>query len=242
VSRHTRSFTVFQKNPNKLHMNMKKNLFVLAGIMLLAVSAYSQIKVACIGNSITYGYGIQNREVNSYPAQLQKMLGQEWEVKNFGVNGATLLKQGDKPYVKQTSFEDAKSYIPDVIIIKLGTNDTKPGNWKFKEEFVSDYSAMINEFRALSSKPLVILCFPVPAYPERWGIRDSIITVELIPYIKKVAKQTKTELIDLYKPLSNHASWFPDKIHPNIEGARKMAEIVSKKLLKLKKKIVKRNR
>lgn len=33
------------------------------------------IKVACVGNSITYGAGISNREKNSYPAQLQYYLG-----------------------------------------------------------------------------------------------------------------------------------------------------------------------
>jgi lysophospholipase L1-like esterase len=169
------------------------------------------------------------------------MIGQEWEVKNFGVSGATLLKQGDRPYWKQKAFEEAKAYYPDVVIIKLGTNDTKPQNWKFKEDYVSDYTAMINEFKALPSKPFVIICFPVPAYPERWGIRDSIIKADLMPMIKKVAKQNHIELINLYKPLSNHAAWFPDKIHPNKEGAGKIAEVISKKLLKFRKKILRRN-
>lgn len=219
-----------------------KKLLILVGVFLFSLSVFSQIKVACIGNSITYGSGIQDREVNSYPAQLQKMMEQEWEVKNYGVSGATLLKHGDKPYWKQKAYEEAKAYNPDVVIIKLGTNDTKPQNWKFKDEYISDYNAMINEFKALPSKPFVMICYPVPAYSEHWGIRDSIIKVDLIPMIKKISEQNHVELIDLYKPLSNHADWFPDKIHPNREGARKMAEVISKKLIKIKKKILERNK
>jgi lysophospholipase L1-like esterase len=99
---------------------------------------------------------------------------------------------------------------------------------------------MIDELRGLPSKPYIIICLPVPAFPERWGIRDSIIKVDLIPMIKKVSEHKNVDLINLYKPLSSHAEWFPDKIHPNAEGAQKMAEIISKKLIKVKKKILRR--
>src|SRR4051812_42639772 len=48
-------------------------------------------KVAAIGDSITAGAGTLNRTTDSYPSQLAQMLGDQWEVKNFGVTGATLL-------------------------------------------------------------------------------------------------------------------------------------------------------
>ncbi|HEY4785261.1 MAG TPA: hypothetical protein VIH57_04400, partial [Bacteroidales bacterium] len=90
--------------------------------------------------------------------------------------------------------------------------------------------------------PFIFICLPVPAYPERWGIRDSIIKGDLAHLVKITARQNKVQLIDLYKTLSNHPEWFPDKIHPNIEGAGKMAAVISKKLLKYKKKIVGRKK
>lgn len=202
--------------------------------------SFSQIKVACVGNSITFGFGLENRDVNSYPAQLGKLLGSDWVVGNFGNSGCTLLKQGDRPYWIQKTFEEAKSMNPDVVIIKLGTNDTKPHNWKYKDEFIADYSALIKEFKALPSKPVVFICLPVPVYPERWGINDSTVLTGLIPFVKKIGKLNHVQVIDLYKPLSNHAEWFPDKVHPNATGAGVMAGVIDKVLLKNKKKILKR--
>lgn len=213
----------------------RKILFV--AITVLPLFSYSQIKVACIGNSITYGAGIDNREQNSYPAQLSKLLSAYWLIENYGVSGATLLKKGDRPYWKQKAFGEAKGLNPDVVIIKLGTNDTKPHNWEFKENFISDYIALIEEFKSLPSKPVIFICLPVPAFPERWGIRDSIITTDVIPMLKTIAKKTDVEIIDLHKPLLNHEDWFPDKIHPNTEGAGEIANIIHKVLLDNKKKI-----
>lgn len=222
-------------------MIQRRIQLVFAVILLACISTFAQIKVACVGNSITYGATIKNRQHNSYPAQLDSILGEGWEVRNFGISGSTLLKNGDRPYWKQKAFNEAKEFIPDVVIIKLGTNDTKPQNWKYKDEFVSDYIEMINEFNALSSKPYIFICFPVPAYPGYWGICDSTIRIGVIPKVKEVASKANVKIINLYKPLSNHAAWFPDKIHPNADGAAEMARVIKKVLLKNKKKIIKRN-
>jgi lysophospholipase L1-like esterase len=116
----------------KIDMLRKKRLIVFCLFMSMLLTASAQnnkiIKVACIGNSITYGSGIQDREKYAYPSQLQQMLGRGWEVKNFGISGRTLLKKGDYPYRNEQAFSDAKNFNPDVVIIKLGTNDTKPWN------------------------------------------------------------------------------------------------------------------
>ncbi len=188
------------------------------------------IRVACIGDSITYGSSISNRLRNCYPAQLGRMLGDKWHVRNFGVGGATLLKKGDKPYFKQRAFKDALAFNPNVVVIKLGTNDTKPQNWKYKNEFVSDYSEMIDRFAALPAKPRIWICKPVPAYPERWGISDARIKGEVNPLVERIARKKRVGLIDLYKPLSDKPELFPDLIHPNAEGAGLMAKEICKVL------------
>lgn len=218
---------------------MKAILFFLT-FSVLVITGFAQpidpskyaspIKVACIGNSITYGSGIANRSRDSYPSQLGRMLGDKWEVHNFGVGGRTLLKKGDFPFWNEEAWTQAKAFLPDIVIIKLGTNDTKPQNWKYSGEFLSDYRAMVKELKALSSHPKIYLCKPVPAYASRWGINDSIIVHGVIPSVEKLSKEEKLPVIDLYTALSGKAALFPDQIHPNPEGAGLMAQTIYKAL------------
>lgn len=184
-------------------------------------------KVACVGDSITFGAGIKNRGLNNYPAQLGRVLGDKYEVRNFGVNGATMLKKGNKPYWNQGAYKKALAYQPDMVIIKLGTNDSKPGNWAKKADFASNTIEMIQSFRNLKSNPTVWICYPVPAYQERWGISDKTIKNEVLPLVAQAATQTTVKVIDLYKALSDKASLFPDKIHPNAEGAKIIADTIA---------------
>ena len=186
-------------------------------------------RVACVGDSITYGAGIRDR-AKTYPARLDRMMGQACEVRNFGVSARTLLKKGDHPYWKEKAFTQAIEFKPDAVVIKLGTNDTKPFNWKHKDELAADLAEMIARFSELSSKPRVYVCLPVPAYADRWGIRDSVIKGELIPILRRVAKDKGAGVIDLYAALSGKEEMFPDKIHPNADGAAVMAAEVYRTL------------
>ncbi|MBC8217948.1 MAG: SGNH/GDSL hydrolase family protein, partial [Planctomycetes bacterium] len=117
-----------------------------------------------------------------------------------------------------------------VVVIKLGTNDTKPQNWKYRDQFATDYKDMIDAFRNVRAKPRIWICRPAPAYEERWGISDKRIRGEAIPIIDRVAEETGAEIIDLYKPLSEKPDLFPDKIHPNAGGATLMAQEIYRAL------------
>jgi acyl-CoA thioesterase-1 len=202
----------------------------VVAICLIALQAASwgeeKIKVACVGDSITFGAGVQNREQNSYPVVLGKLLGEKYDVRNFGVSGTTLLKKGDSPYWKTGEFKQATDFAPNIVIIKLGTNDTKPQNFKSKDQFEGDLTAMVDHFTALPSKPKVFLCLPVPVYKTQWGINADGLAFYM-PIIKKVAEAKGTGLIDLFTPLSNQKALFPDNIHPNAAGAKKMAETIA---------------
>src|SRR5258706_4947261 len=79
------------------------------------------IRVACVGDSITFGAGVENRETNCYPVVLGKLLGARFDVRNFGVSGATLLKNGDLSYWKLPQFEHLSEFAPQGIILALGT-------------------------------------------------------------------------------------------------------------------------
>ena len=158
------------------------------------------------------------------------MLGKEYEVKNFGVSASTLLKKGNKPYWNLPQFKEAQNYKPDIVIIKLGTNDTKKNNWKHKEEFTADYSEMVKAFQSLESKPKVWVCYPVPVFPAgnrwKWGIKDEVVKEGVIPFVDEVAKKTGANVIDLYKPLAGKSELLPDKVHPNSAGAKVIAETI----------------
>lgn len=207
---------------------MQKTITILACLLLIFSStAAEKVRVACIGDSITAGAGIKDRKMH-YPAQLQKMLGDKYEVKNFGVSGRTLLKKGDHPIWKEKKYKNAVAFNPNIVVIKLGTNDTKPQNWKHKSEFKNDLIAMVKQFQALGAKPTVYLCKPVPAYKTKWGINDKDITEGVIPIVQEVAKEMNLTVIDLYTALSGKEKLFPDKIHPNGEGATIMAATILK--------------
>lgn len=190
---------------------------------------YAQTKVACIGNSVSYGYGIENREENCYPAQLQELLGEEFEVVNFGLNGATLLKNGHRPYIQNRIFQEALDCNPDWIIIHLGLNDTDPRNWpRFRKEFTKDYSALIDTFRNLPSKPKIWICKMTPIFhghPRfKSGTRDWFWQIQ--EKIEVVATGKNTGVIDLHTPLYVRPDLFPDNLHPDQKGAAIIAQTV----------------
>jgi lysophospholipase L1-like esterase len=202
-------------------------LVFFTSLSALAQAIVHPIRVACVGNSITFGSGVENRVQNCYPNQLQQMLGCTYQVHNFGVSGSTLLNLGDKPYAKEGAFRDAIAFKPEILIIKLGTNDSKPQNWDdYKTYFERDYKSLISSFRKANPEVKIFICLPVPVYGDNFGIREKVVKDEILPLVRKIAEEEKTKLIDLFHPMLNHPEWFPDKIHPNAAGARQIAELV----------------
>jgi acetyl esterase/lipase len=196
----------------------------------LPAPAPDAIRVACIGDSITDGHGIDLRDVNGYPAQMQKLLGNGYNVRNFGISARTLMNSGDLPYMNEGLWHDALAFQPDVVVIMLGTNDSKEYNWVHKKEFEGDLQKMLSALKALPTQPKIYLCKPVPAIKDTWTISESIITGEIVPLLEKAVKKEKLEgIIDLHAALEGHPEMMQDDgIHPNAAGVRKMAETVAK--------------
>lgn len=209
---------------------MKNYLSVVGAIMFLAVVSNldaAKIKVACVGDSITYGAAIKEREKNCYPAQLRNLLGEKYEVQNFGRNGATLLRKGDLPYRKTPQFKAATDFEPDIVVLKLGTNDSKPQNWRHWMEYGDDLRDMINYFEGLPSKPRVHVCVPVPVYRDRWGINEKTVAGMVAKLTRGVAREEGIGWINTDTALRGHPEMFPDGIHPNAAGAKLMATVVA---------------
>jgi lysophospholipase L1-like esterase len=180
------------------------------------------VRVACVGDSITHGSGASPGF--SYPDQLQKLLGDHWQVKNFGVSARTLLRHGDHPYWKEKAFTDAQDFHPDVVIILLGTNDTKPQNWVHKDQFRQDYADLVNVFLRLPHQPEVFICYPPPVPdPGNYGINEAGVRQE-IPIIANIAARLNLHVIDMHATLLHNANLLPDHVHPNNDGAGLMAK------------------
>lgn len=201
------------------------------------------LRVACIGNSITDGHGIDVATQFGYPALLQKKLGSEYWVKNFGVSARTMLNKGDHPYMNEMAWRDALAFDPDIVVIKLGTNDSKPHNWQYGNEFSQDLEQMITTLcpalvqnakkkgkKAKSStlRPKIFLCTPIPAFKSTWEINDSVISNAIIPIQQNVAKKYGLTVIDLHTLYANDANkMLSDGIHPDGKGAQRLADIIS---------------
>lgn len=194
-----------------------------------AAQKHTKTRVACIGNSITYGLTLADPSTESYPAQLQRMLPEGYEVGNFGKSGTTLLRHGHRPYVAQEEWSMAKAFRPDIAVIHLGINDTDPRNWPYyRDEFVTDYLAIIDTLRAINPQCRIILAKLTPITPRhpRFESGTRQWREEISDAVATVASIAKTELVDFYRPLHAYPQLLPDAVHPNREGATMLARTV----------------
>ncbi len=203
-------------------------LFVTVATLLAPSLSAAPVRVACLGDSITEGAGTKDLARESYPAQLAALLGSGYEVRNFGKGGATLLDVGDLPYRSLPHFAKACAFQPEIIVIALGTNDSKPQNWQHREKFAANYVSIIRQLRALPSNPRIFICQPMPAWPPSgWGISPEVIERELHPMIAEIARAENVGLIDLFAPMRDQHPNTPDHVHPNADGAAILAQTVA---------------
>ena len=208
---------------------MKKIIFVLLLAMPLFAAAQEKKKVACIGNSVTFGYGHKTPGETSYPSQLQQLLGEEYEVRNFGHSGATLLSKGHRPYINLPEYSAALEFAPDIAVIHLGLNDTDPRNWpNYRDEFYGDYINIIEALREANPNVEVKVCRMTPIF--HWhrrfksGTRDWYWQIQDV--IEDIAEYGNIELIDLSRHLYSRPDLMPDALHPDATGAGIIAKQV----------------
>ena len=193
---------------------MKKR-FIIPLLFIAVNSLSAQIKVDCIGDSITEGWNGNP----SYVPTLQQLLGKDYIVQNNGKSGATVLKKGNVPYWDQKAFAKAMRSDADIITIMLGTNDTKSKNWdSYSNEFKSDYIALIDTVQSANKKAKIFLVIPVPVCRDNYGIRNEIMKME-IDIIKDIAREKNLQIIDANTPLMAYCDSFEDGVHPKMAAA-----------------------
>ena len=205
-----------------------------------ATSAFAAGKVACVGNSITYGYGIESwPDQTSYPHHLQGLLRENAPsdtVENFGVSGLTVRKDDQASYWKGARFAPAIEFAADTVIIELGTNDSKAyASWNNAAQnaavdsaIVADFESLIDTFQ-VKSKPHVFICLAPYVNNVDWNILDTTVVKRVNPAILRAGLEKGVNVIDLhsrFNALENRNWYLSDMVHPSVEGAKHLAEIV----------------
>lgn len=192
--------------------------------------------IVCIGDSITYGAGvIMARSKESYPAYLQNMVPEEYQVLNYGLSGRTLQDEGDVPYRQEKFYSLTKEADADIVIIMLGTNDSKPYNWD-EERYRTQLKAFLQEYKNLPGQPTVYVMQPSKCFPDEkkgkiaFDIDNDVIAGQIHESVLEVAKEVGVNVIDIYKLTEEHPEWFADGVHPNAEGNLAIAEYIAKQL------------
>ena len=217
---------------------------------VFAGTTMAQTRVACVGNSITEGYGLGWQE--DYPFRLQEMLGDSYKVQNFGVSSMTFANKGpgdNMSYWNTDKFKAALAFNPEIVVIELGTNDSKfftnnciengqpRYNYNYgqyeKEQLYKDYEALLDTFMHLTTSPRVIATLQPYSNNCEWGIMDTAIVNQINPIIEEVATRKGVEIIDLHSQF-NTPEWFlADSVHPNATGAKELARIIKEGILKV---------
>ena len=220
---------------------MKKKISLIVLMVAVCGMGWGNPKpkvVACVGDSITAGYGIpaKKRDTHSYPAVLGNLLGSKYKVVNLGASGRTLLREEDMAWVKTGRSKQLKNLKPDIFILMLGTNDSKKKHWIHKDSFERDLEQFIADFKQINKSGKIYLCLPPPAFDKSGSLSDgdSIsgvrIRKEIIPIIKEVAKKHHLETIDIFSAMRSHPELFSDGVHPNEKGAAILAKIIQQKI------------
>lgn len=179
-------------------------------------------RVACVGDSITCG--------TLYTDDLWLMLGSNYDIGNFGVNGATVFLNSTNPYMDTPALQAAEQFKPQIVIIMLGTNDANLSLNETNAAFIADYTKLIEKFQSLASKPKIWVALPPPIFNNTDGLSGSYLQQNLLPDIRQVANATGTGLIDVYSPLVDHSTDFVDGVHPDPDGSTIVATTIYKSL------------
>ncbi len=200
---------------------------ILIVILLLTIIAFtfffgrsrpSIVRVACLGDSIT--------EITGYPEELQVLLGTGYHVEKFGVIGATILLNTDRPFLNQSAFFSAKDFDPGIVVLMLGTNDARTNIYASSDSLEANFKTLITSIEAFASKPKVFVALPPPLFSNTLSLSVENLENGVIPRIKAVSNELELPLIDVYSALSGHPEYFPDGVHPDQPGTIAIADVV----------------
>lgn len=195
---------------------MKKG--TLFPIIAELLNKKDKIKVACVGDSITEGWRSSNPELHSYPAVLQTLLGERFEITNYGIGGSTVMRCSDMPYRDKWGYINSIADCPDLVILMMGTNDcNRDYNIRRLDGFYADFVSMINEYHQVGAEVIVMTS------PELFCNRNNEHIRRAVEWQKTAAEKMGCPLIDINEWSHTNHICFPDDIHCDDAGYGAMA-------------------
>lgn len=200
----------------------------MSGISHTTQPHEGQIKIACVGDSVTYGHGISNWPKNNYPVLLQGLLGEDYHVNSYGVSGRAVQDNSDQPYTALQHYQDSLAYDGDVVVFMMGTNDSKPENWFGAEAFREALRKLLDSY----GDARIILCTPPAAYylegqtegPAEYDVQPPVVE-EIAQIVREIAGEKGCTLVDIHALTALHPEWFAkDGVHPSNDGAAAIAQ------------------
>lgn len=201
---------------------------MIASLVMAVVAQaadHTALRVACIGDGVTYGQGLSNRKAESYPARLAALLGEGWMVRNFGATDATILRGADGAYRSQSQWEAVQRFVPHIVVIVLGMHDTSDANWEHKADLKADYLDMLEKLRRIPSGPRVWLCTPAPVSRSVQSVSAERIAEDIVPLIHEIGEEVFLPVIDLHMLLAAQPGVML-VTRPTAFGSQRIAEIV----------------
>ena len=215
-------------------------LTVLAAALPISSFAAEKTKVACIGDSITFGFGLQNRDEDSYPAQLQKLLDEkfpgQYEVRNFGNTGRGIYLDSmrgleKRGYRHMKEHRAALDWRPDIVICNLGINDNgeyikEYTGQRSRGQFVNEYVTLLSDYTKEGREPKFYIWTKLAPLAPGQRFYRSMEPFLMQEDLEKVAAKVGARGIDMQEPLREKMDVLlaKDKIHPSAEGYRLIAE------------------
>ena len=183
------------------------------------------IKVAAVGDSLTYGYGLENRREEAYPSVLLDLLGSHYQVSNYGMSGRSLLSTSDYPYLQEKNAQASLQSDADIVIIMIGSNDSRAAYWN-KEQFIKEYLDFVKGYIKLHSQPDVFIVAPPYVPTSRFGLNNEVIRDEIQQIVEDVATELGVHFINLYPITEGHPEYYSDGLHLTPLGNRVIAKAI----------------
>ncbi|MCQ2388622.1 MAG: GDSL-type esterase/lipase family protein [Kiritimatiellae bacterium] len=213
-----------------------------------------KVRVACIGDSITWGYAMTNRVAECYPAQLQRLLGPGYDVRNFGDPGAGVYSQpkanpsGWTEHTWRSGANGAAAYAfePDIVVSNLGINDSGSYLYEFTYDekgrpktepglFRREYEELLRAFGKGGKLPRIIMWTRLGPIGKSHPAKGSPNPFVMERDLRAVAEAVGAEQLDMYTPLLPYAEtpdFAADGVHPEGGAQRVIAEITAKRILR----------
>lgn len=212
-----------------------------------------KIRVVCMGDSITEGFGLGDNSEVYYPSVLNTLLGEEYEVFNKGVSGSCVTNTFDKegntigfPYPRQDRYLEALELKGDIYILMTGTNDAQDGSYddvegfdpcsniiSYEKEFMHYYQCILEDILTANPEAKVFIVKPVPVLKCIWRKHQQKYLDILLPYYDEIQKRNPgMQLINVYQAFRDYqvkpleSLYQEDGLHPNAEGASLIANTI----------------